>query len=267
MAGLKRAASVTDLVPVQKVIPETRPGRGAGLVMRDGSYRLLLRAGSVNFDMKSDVERDALTWAFGALCNSLDDDFPIQICPHSKRLDISSYLNQFDAAIDDHRTSPEVKDLINGHREHFQSIVRTRNLLSREFYVVIPWKLKTMHVEAAVTDEFPLAGLIKKFMENTEKRLTNHTPSDQEISSAMESLDSRANSLQDRLEQIGVWSTRIDQDALRQLLWELFHPARAERQAAPTGAFDGRLTGGFSSEAPPQLPSRISGSDLQPPRF
>jgi hypothetical protein len=267
MPDLKRAGSVKDLVPVQKVIPEPLPNQGATLILRDGSFRMLLKVGSVNFDLKSDMEKDALTWAFGALCNSLDDDFPIQICPHSKRLDITAYLNQFDVALSSHRTPTHIKDLIAAHRDHLQAIVRNRNLLSRDFHVVIPWKGRTSPIEKAVTDEFPLAGLFKKFMDTTERRLTQHMPSDAEIASAQQQLDTRCANVQERLEQIGLWSQRLDEQPIKELLWELFHPARAERQAVPDGTFDGRMIGGFSAHVPPELPRRSDGRELTPPSF
>src|ERR1039458_10131240 len=126
-----------DLVPVGAVLPEERPGDGAMLVMKNGSFRMIIHCGAVNFDMKSPPEQAAITYAFGALVNSLAVDNPLQIVAHSKRLDVDAYARQYAGRLSSENTPPQIRRLIRAHTEHFEEHVKQNNLLQREFYVVL----------------------------------------------------------------------------------------------------------------------------------
>jgi hypothetical protein len=243
-------APSVDLVPVAAVLPEDRPGEGALLVMRNGSFRMIVRCGAVNFDMKSPPEQAAITFAFGALVNSLDVDAPIQIVAHSKRLDVDAYARQYAARLSSESTPPQIRRLIRAHIEHFEEHVKQNNLLQREFYVVLPWKGIPGPRAKGFSDSVPLAPLFKRVFGDLERRTLEHEPTDMEVSTARQQLDLHTEQLQGRLEQIGIWSERLDEDGVRKLLYELYNPSLAERQSAASGDLEGRLMPAFSADRP-----------------
>ena len=243
-------APSADLVPIAAVLPEERSGDGALLVMRNGSFRMLLRCGAVNFDMRSPAEKSGITYAFGAMVNSLDVDGPIQIVAHSKRLDVDAYARQFAPRLASERTPPPIRRLIQAHVQHFEEHVKQHNLLQREFYIVLPWKGITGPTDQKFTDDIPLAPLVKRVLGGIEKRALQHQPTDLEISTARQQLDLRAEQLDGRLSQMGIWCQRLDENDLHKLFYELYNPSLAERQDAPLGDYEGRLMPGFSADRP-----------------
>lgn len=120
------------------------------VLTKDGGAALVLKSSAVNFSLLSAKEQDALTYAYAALLNSLS--FPIQILVMSQRKDISDYL--------DHLAKEEVKQkneklrrLMSSYREFVANIVKKKNVLEKEFFVVIPFSPFELGVSAA--------GLIK----------------------------------------------------------------------------------------------------------
>lgn len=116
------------------------------VLTKDGGAALVLKSSAVNFSLLSAKEQDALTYAYAALLNSLS--FPIQILVMSQRKDISDYL--------DHLAKEEVKQkneklrrLMSSYREFVANIVKKKNVLEKEFFVVIPFSPFELGVSAA----------------------------------------------------------------------------------------------------------------------
>lgn len=221
--------SSVDLVPVWKVLPEVGENTGAILIMRDGSYRMLLRVGSVNFDMKSPTEQDGITFAFGEMLNSLSPDFPIQIVCHTKNLDTESYMRQFDRRRRDPDVPPQVRALIEDHVSHFSNQVTSRNLLQREFYVVIPHNTAPDPVGERNSDAIPMMGLFKAIFGAAESRFLG-TPEEGDLDEARQQLDLRAHQIESYLGRIDIPTRRLDEREVRTLLYEFFNPDLATRQ-------------------------------------
>jgi hypothetical protein len=249
------------------MLPEEREGEGALLIMRNGAFRMVLRCGAINFDMKSPAEQAGITYAFGALVNTLDVNGPIEIVAHSKRLDVDAYARQFSARLASERTPPQIRRLIQAHVEHFEQHVKQNNLLQREFYIVLPWKGVAGPITKRFTDDLPLAPLFKRIFANIEKSADPIEPSDFDISTARQQLDLRAEQIEGRLQDMGIWCERLNEEGLRQLLYELYNPRLAERQGAPTGDFENRLIPGFSAERLSPRSRLGEGYENEPPEF
>jgi hypothetical protein len=250
MAKASRPTPATELVPVQSIIPEPQPGDGAITILPDGSFRMVLRVGSVNFDMTSRYERAAIVQNFGALIESLDLDMPLQIVSIPKQLDTKNYSRQFYATINDQRAVPTRRVLARAHVEFFDQQVVQQNILQRNLYVVVPYKGMSGPVTESFSDQMPFMGIIGALAPQVKKKLTKYTPSFDEIQMARGELDDRVAMIESGLSAIGIRVIqRLDMSELMSLLYESFHPGLAERQ---------RHTGGddfFGGNSPGQLPS------------
>lgn len=246
-----RFGSSAALVPIHSIIPEQEPGGGAILVMRDASFRMLVQTSSVNFDMKSEAERRSLTLAFGALVDSLEVDFPIQIVSHSQPVDTNAYAAQFEPRLRNDNTPPQVKHLIRSHLQHFEESVKRNKMFLREVYVVIPFKGTQGPFESGVLDQIPGASLVRALGRKMDEKKIDHKPTDMEIAAARQTLEIRSNQILARLYQIGLDAQRLDADEVRSLLYRLYHPSLSERQRDP-GFEDEEMLAGFS--APPLTP-------------
>jgi len=100
-------------------------------------YRMALEVSSVNFELKSEDEQDALIDTYESFLNSLP--CPLQIIVRIRELDMSKYLADLNARLHDEK-EPIYKDQIENYSEFVQELVADNRILSRHFYVVLPYQ-------------------------------------------------------------------------------------------------------------------------------
>src|SRR6201988_3697742 len=64
------------------------------VIMNDGSFRAVVMCKSINFDLMSPQEREAVEFSYQGFLNSLY--FPIQIFVRSQKVDLRPYLERMD---------------------------------------------------------------------------------------------------------------------------------------------------------------------------
>ena len=106
------------------------------LILPGDQYRVILEASAINFELKSDDEQDAIIEAYQSFLNSLP--CPVQILARIREMDMQQYLDDFRQASAD-ETEPIYREQINNYAEFVQSLITTNKILSRRFYVVIPY--------------------------------------------------------------------------------------------------------------------------------
>lgn len=250
MAKDPRPTPATELVPVQSIIPEPRPGDGAIAILNDGSFRMVLMVGSVNFDMTSRYERAGIVQNFGALIESLDLDLPLQIVSVPKQLDTKNYSRQFYPTINDPRGVPTRRVLARAHVEFFDNQVQQQNILQRNLYVVVPYKGMSGPITDSFSDQMPFMGIIGALAPQVKRKFTRYTPSFDEVQMARGELDDRVSMIESGLYGIGIKIVhRLDMSELMSLLYESFHPGLAERQRHNPG--DDYLGGAAVGQLPP----------------
>ncbi len=222
--------SSTDLVPFLRVESGTKE-QGAMIIMKDGSFRLILKARAINFDMKDEFEKDSILESWGVMLNALPPDFPLQIVCYSKKLDAEAYFRQFDQQLNNQNVERYIKELILDHKRHFSRQILSQRLLQREFYIVVPFKGVPDPVGERMTDNIPAAGLFKALFHNAERRAIIE-PDELEVGIARQQLDMRAYQIQRGLEAMGLSAERLGEGEIVQLFYELFHPGLSERQKA-----------------------------------
>ncbi len=115
-------------------IKEVRDGV---LILPGGKYRTLLEASSVNFELKSDEEQDVLIDNFQNFLNSLP--YPIQILIRIREIDIDDYLNKLSEKGKSEKEKVYIKQIKN-YSKFVKKLVSGNKILSRRFYVVIPYE-------------------------------------------------------------------------------------------------------------------------------
>lgn len=103
---------------------------------KEGGAALILRSSALNFSLLSQREQEAITFAYAALLNSLS--FPIQILVRSQRKDVSDYLD-FLAKQETKQENEKLKGLMSAYREFVVNMVKKKNVLEKEFFIVIPF--------------------------------------------------------------------------------------------------------------------------------
>ncbi len=109
------------------------------LILPGEQYRVILEASAINFELKSDDEQDAIIEAYQSFLNSLS--CPVQILARIREMDMQQYLDEFRRASAEEK-EPVYREQIKNYAEFVQSLITTNKILSRRFYVVIPYSGK-----------------------------------------------------------------------------------------------------------------------------
>jgi hypothetical protein len=105
------------------------------LMLPDNEYRLVCSTSSINFELMSEAEQDALIDTYQSFLNSLP--CPIQILFRVREIDIDKYLENIDSSIKN-ETKSEYKKQIANYSDFIKSLVSNSKLLTRSFYIIIP---------------------------------------------------------------------------------------------------------------------------------
>jgi type IV secretory pathway VirB4 component len=108
------------------------------VVLKNNSLRAVLMVSSINFDLKSTQEQEAIVAAYQGFLNSLD--FPIQILISTRKLDIDPYLNLL---AEKERIQPNdlLRFQISEYRAFVKNLVDVSNIMSKFFYIIVPFAL------------------------------------------------------------------------------------------------------------------------------
>lgn len=106
------------------------------VLTKEGGAALILRTSALNFFLLSEKEQEAITYAYSAFLNSLS--FPIQIVVHSQRKDVTKYLSYLKEE-EGKQINPLLKNLLSSYQIFVSQIVKKRNVLEKEFFIVVPF--------------------------------------------------------------------------------------------------------------------------------
>jgi len=106
------------------------------VVLKDGSLRAVLAVSSINFDLKSTEEQEAIVYAFQRFLNSLD--FPVQIVVSSRRYDIKPYLKTLQERSYTEQ-NPLLKQQILDYVDFISGLINEADVTSKVFYLVVPF--------------------------------------------------------------------------------------------------------------------------------
>lgn len=181
------------------------------IVLKNKSIRAVLLVSSVNFDLKSADEQEAIIGGYQNFLNSLD--FPIQIMISSKKLDIDPYL-----ALLDKKRKLQTNDLmrlqISEYANFIRNLTEVSQIMTKQFYVVVPF--------------YPVENLENGFLETV---MNFFNPKDQ-VAETIEIFETYKNQLWQRVDQIasglgslGVKATVLKTEELVELLYSSYNPS------------------------------------------
>jgi len=142
--------STQEHLPIEDIVDDI-------VLLKDGSCAAVLRLSSVNFDLLSEREQSALVFAYGGILNSLN--FPVQIVINSTTKDVSKYLARLKEA-EEEQSSQLLRMRIQSYRKFIEEIVKKNDVLSKTFYVVIPFSSLELGIKSVSKQMFPMS-LIK----------------------------------------------------------------------------------------------------------
>lgn len=120
------------------------------LVLPGNEYRQILETSSVNFELKSEEEQDVIIDSFQNFLNSLPCE--IQILVRVREVDIDRYIEDI-GKTKDKEIIPAYKKQIEGYCSFVKKLVSGNKILSRRFYIVIPYKHTERHQDMKLIKE------------------------------------------------------------------------------------------------------------------
>lgn len=196
--------------------------RDGVVIMQDGSFRSVVMAKSINFDLMSINEQEAVEFAYQSFLNSLYFDIQIQV--RSRKIDMRPYLEKL-GHIRTEMSNMLLGMLMEDYIYFIDDLVSQTNIMNKQFYVVVPF-MPIVSAGGAVNAGKGLVGgliggkkqkgVIKIDEENLEKAKTE--------------LTNRVQSVVSGLSNLGVQSIPLDTQELIELYYNAFNPDTATRQ-------------------------------------
>lgn len=110
--------------------------RNNTIVLKNGGVRSVLKVSSINFNLKSEEEQNAIIYSYQGFLNTLD--FPIQILVKSRKLDVDDYLDKLKDK-GEKQENTLLKEQTFEYMEYIAKLVEYADIMEKEFYVIVPF--------------------------------------------------------------------------------------------------------------------------------
>jgi hypothetical protein len=213
-------------------ISEVRDGIA---IMNDGTFRAVIICKSINFDLMSPQEREAVEFSYQGFLNSLY--FPVQVFVRSQRVDLRPYLERLDK-IRTEQDNMLLALVMEDYITFLSEIAQQTNIMSKRFYVAISYPDPDEDFKSAIKQSSGFfTGLVDLFSrDKTPHIVINETT----LEDAKTELRNRVQAVMAGLRECGVQSLPLDTQELIELYYEFYNPDTAARQHLQK--FDGLTT-------------------------
>lgn len=106
------------------------------LMLPNNEYRAVLQVSSLNFELKSEDEQDAIIETYESFLNSVGSS--LQILVRTREIDMDKYLEDLNARLDG-ETEQVYRDQLKNYDEFIRSLIMTNKILTGHFYIVVPY--------------------------------------------------------------------------------------------------------------------------------
>jgi hypothetical protein len=106
------------------------------LILPHHQYRAILNVSPVNFELKSEDEQDAIIDTYESFLNSVG--CPLQILVRTREIDMDKYLADLEARKGNEQEAV-YRDQLDNYSEFIRGLIDTNKILTRNFYVIVPY--------------------------------------------------------------------------------------------------------------------------------
>jgi hypothetical protein len=200
------------------LISELRDGL---VIMKDGSFRAIVACKSINFDLMSEAEREAVEYSYQGFINSLN--FTTQIMIRSQRVDIGPYLER----LSDIRRNTDnmlLGVLMDDYINFIDILSQEANIMDKSFFIVIPY-YTSKDAEKASSQ---VKGIFSGIFGSKEPQITKiDRPT---YDKAVTEINNRVEAVISGLFQMGIHSVRLNTKELSELFYNFNNPDTAVRE-------------------------------------
>jgi hypothetical protein len=193
------------------------------VIMNDGSFRSVVMVKSINFDLMSPQEQEAVEYSYQGFLNSLY--FPIQIFLRSQRVDLQPYIEKLDKIRTEH-DNMLLALLMEDYITYIDQLSQQTNIMDKRFYVVVPY-FPVVDVQKALTQSKNFFSGLGNIFNSKEQHVTVN---EADLETAKTELRNRVQAVLSGLMQCGVQGLPLDTQELIELYYDTYNPDTATRQ-------------------------------------
>lgn len=205
--AVPKSTPTQDFVPIKEI-------RDGIIMTSDTEMRGIVICSSLNLSLKSRDEQEAVIAGFQTFLNSLE--FSCQIFIQSRRLDIRPYIGLLED-----RSKSITEDLlkvqIREYIEFIKDFTDKRNIMTKNFFVVIPYSLPLTKGGG-----FGLLSGGNGGKGNAELKI-------EAFEEARSQLEQRVSVVSQGLTRIGVRTMRLGTEEIVELFYKLFNPGETDK--------------------------------------
>jgi len=124
----RKLKSTQRFLPIKEI-------RDGIISLKAGGYRAVLMVNSINFDLKSADEQQALIGSYQNFLNGLS--FPIQILIQSRTLDLDDYIAELSKTAES-QSNELLRAQTNEYTNFISNLIGVASIMSKTFYIVVP---------------------------------------------------------------------------------------------------------------------------------
>ncbi|HEY1645184.1 MAG TPA: hypothetical protein VGF75_02245 [Candidatus Saccharimonadales bacterium] len=193
------------------------------VIINDGSFRSVVMVKSINFDLMSPQEQEAVEYSYQGFLNSLY--FPIQIFVRTQKVDLQPYIERLDKIRTEH-DNMLLALLMDDYITYIDDLSQQTNIMDKKFYIVIPY-FPQEDVQRALTESKNfLTGLVGLFNNKDQHVVINEAHLEQ----AKTELRNRVQAVLAGLAQCNIQGLPLDTQELIELYYDTYNPDTATRQ-------------------------------------
>lgn len=193
------------------------------VIMSDGSFRSVVMVKSINFDLMSPQEQEAVEYAYQGFLNSLY--FPIQIFIRSQKVDLQPYIAKLDKIRTEH-DNMLLAMLMEDYIGYIDELSQQTNIMDKKFYVVVPY-FPISDVQKALSQSKDFLTGLRALFSSKEQHVTIN---EAELEKAKTELRNRVQAVLGGLMQCNIQGLPLDTQELIELYYDTYNPDTATRQ-------------------------------------
>lgn len=193
------------------------------VIMNDGSFRSVVMVKSVNYDLMSPQEQEAVEYSYQGFLNSLY--FPVQIFIRSQRIDLQPYLTKLDKIRSSH-DNMLLAMLMEDYIGYIAQLGAQTNVMDKKFYVIIPF-FPHVEIQKAITQSKNFFSGILDMLNPKEKHVVINQD---DLMKAKDELKNRVQAVLSGLRQCGIQGLPLDTQELIELYYDTYNPDTATLQ-------------------------------------
>ncbi|MEI6498930.1 MAG: hypothetical protein WCO23_03130, partial [bacterium] len=187
------------------------------VIMKDGSYKMIISVSASNFALKSEEEKNAVIFQFQNFLNSLK--FPLEIVVQSRKIDLNLYLDKV-LKLASSQSNELIRQQTVEYVDFVKKLINVANIMKKRFFVVITFS------PIAVTGSGGILGGIFKKKESSQILQIN----DESFKKNVDFLEGNCRIVINGLSGMNLSCKKLESAEIINLFYQLYNPDIANQE-------------------------------------